>query len=126
MKVRWFLANQAIALVAVLATAAPAFASGSFTWTATFKGGLDSRTWTQAGGSTTITAKISCDPNTNGYYVELYKNQLIDKSYGRVRYSCGSGQRYTWTGLPSGTYHFHLSKANDGVAITGSGSVTYP
>jgi hypothetical protein len=128
MNARRLLTVPAVAFVMVMAVASPSFAAtGSFPWTASFKVGLDSRAWTQKAGNTTITAKMSCnDPMNDTYYIELYRNETIDDSYGRTKYTCGSNQTYTWTSLPSGTYHFHLSKANDGVTISGNGTVTYP
>jgi hypothetical protein len=56
----------------------------------------------------------------------LWKEQLFDKSWGPVSYACGSNQVYTFTGLPSGNYHFHISKVDDGVYVDGNGSVVYP
>src|ERR1700760_936543 len=111
MRTRRILTPIVGAATAVILTVAPSMAAGYFTWTTKFKSDLDSRNWSQSGGATTIKADLSCDPNTNVYFIELYRNQLFDKSYGRVRYACGSLQQYTWTGLPKGTYHFHLSKA---------------
>ena len=104
-----------------------AYASGSFTWTVHLKCCIDSRTWTQGSGSTKVYSALACEPNMGGHYqVTLWKEQLFDKSWGPVSYACGSNQVYTFTGLPSGNYHFHISKVDDGIYVNGNGSVVYP
>ena len=110
------------AAILALVIIPPSFAAGSFTYRVKFKCCKDSRSWTQGSGSTTI----SCDHKVPTYRIELYRNQTFDKSYGRATYRCGEQLRYTRKKLPSGTYHFHISKADDGVTVSGSGSVRYP
>lgn len=111
-------------------TAAPAFAAtqyGSFPWKATIKVGLDSRKWDQIAGSTTITAKFPCwNDQVDHYSIEIYRNELIDDSYGKKSFACDTTVTKTWTGLKSGTYHFHISKTTDGISISGTGTVKYP
>jgi len=123
-----FLASSVAALAFVVLSMAPSFASGSFTWSAHLKCCINSRDWTQGGGSTTIVSFAGCEPNMAGQYrISLYKNQTFgDHNYGTVTYACGRTQQYTWTGLPSGTYHFHFSKVDDGIYIDANGSVSYP
>lgn len=41
-------------------------------------------------------------------------------------YSCGTTVKLSWSLPKSGTYYFHISKANDGKTIYGSGTVSYP
>lgn len=123
------LSVAAATVIAVTGTAAPASAAtGSFPWDATVTVGIDSRNWTQIAGNTTIVSKFPCwNDQVDYYYMELYLNKTLgDKSYGRVKYYCGSNQTYTWKNLPKGTYHFYMSKATDGIKVKGSGTVTYP
>ncbi|MDF2710360.1 MAG: hypothetical protein K0R62_6012, partial [Nonomuraea muscovyensis] len=40
-----------------------------------------------------------------------------------VRFGCNSWQSHTWSGVPSGRYHFDLWKENNGVAVSGTGVV---
>jgi len=102
--------------------------SGGFTWSATFECCLDSRKWTQGGGSTTIKAHANCDgdPGMTQYRIELFKDQWSDKSYGAACYDCYAYEQFTWNNLPSGTYYFWITKRDNGSTITASGSVYYP
>jgi len=115
---------------AVTMSASPAFAAtGSFPWNVSMTHQVDSRNWTQTSGSTTIKSYLGCWGNSQvtTYRIELFKNRTFaDTSYGAVTYTCSLTQQHTWTNLPSGTFHFTISKATDGKTATGSGTVTYP
>ena len=118
----------ACALVLALAASAQA-ATGSFPWTVTMTHQVNSRNWTQTSGSTVIVSNLKCWGNdaVSTYKIQLFKNNTFsDTAYTKVTYTCGVSQRYTWTNLPKGTFHFTISKATDGRTATGSGSVTYP
>lgn len=90
---------------------------------------VDSRNWTATSGSQTIQSYVKCWGNSEvtTYYIQLHKNNTFnDTDYANVSYKCGVTQSYTWTGLPSGTFHFTIQKATDGKTATGNGTVTYP
>jgi hypothetical protein len=90
---------------------------------------VNSRTWTQTSGTTSIKSYLGCwgNPQVTTYTIELYKNSTLwDKSYGVKTFSCSVTQTRSWTGLPSGDFHFTISKATDGKTATGDGTVTYP
>lgn len=125
---------RSTAIAAVLAGAAivgaPGVASaasgGSFYWNANVKCCIDSRNWTQGAGSTTIKAYMDCtaDPSMPYFSIELRKGNT---SYAKVRYNCDQvGLQYTWKNLPAGTYHFHLTKQDDGIYLDANGQVIYP
>ena len=122
------LAAVAVLLASTLALGAPAQAySGSFTWSATFKLGLDSRAWTQVNsGSVKIKTSVDCNGAylSDKYRVSLYRgSSLVSSSQW---YSCGTVWYTTWSSQPPGTYHFRLDKANNGEYFTASGYVQYP
>ncbi|WP_248580053.1 hypothetical protein [Nocardioides sp. InS609-2] len=123
-------AASVLAAVAIPALAVPAFAAtGSFPWNVTMTHQVDSRNWTQTSGSTVINSKLACwNPSISTYRIELFKNRTFgDDSKGAVNFKCGSTtQQYTWTNLTSGNYHFTISKATDGIQVSGSGTVVYP
>jgi glutamine cyclotransferase len=123
-------ASAGVLAAMVTLVAAPAFAVGSFTYTIDMTHSVDSRDWTQGGGTTTITSTLTCGAagGSDSYYVELFKNKVLaDQSMGRKNHLCGSAtDTSTWTGLPSGDYHFTIRKSTDGQRWTGGGKVTYP
>lgn len=102
--------------------------AGSFTWGASFKARLESRRWSQGGGSTKITSYADCsgDPGLTTYTIQLFKDQFVDKAYTKVSYECFRELEYTWTGLPSGTYYFVLQKRYNGQTISANGKTEYP
>lgn len=76
--------------------------------------------------STKNYSSMTCEqyPLTTQYKITLYKDNT---SKVTAVFHCNVGQQvYTWTGLPSGNYHFRLTKGNDGSYMDGSGTVVYP
>lgn len=116
-----------IAATTMVMTMTPAVAAGSFTWDATIKTGIKSRTWTTKNkGDITITANFPCWKNDATYKIVLIREKFgSDERYTSVTYSCGSTQQYTWENKPADEYHFNLTKASDGKKVSGSGKVFY-
>lgn len=123
----------AVAAAATVLTIPPSSAAasgGSFNWSATITTGIKSRTWTtDKAGSITISAYFPCwNPEVSTYEVTLIREKFgSDQRYKTVKYPCNTTHQYTWTGsLPADQYHFNLTKATDGIKVSGHGSVTYP
>ncbi len=132
---RWrrrMLAVAAAASALLLAGVQPAFAAGSFTWTASFKAQLTSREWEQrSSGSVSITSTMSCKTPGEVYYITLEKKATFGwTEYNPDQaYMCGFTETRTWTGTSKGKYHFVLwvkTQNTGGQTFTGKGTTRYP
>ena len=126
-----FLYMLTAAAMSILLGAAPAWAAGSFTWSAHLKYSVTSRQWTQkSGGSVTIWSTVTCNGETGShtlYGIDLWKTgTILPTEIGAATFTCNQSQQYTWPNLKSGTYYFTLTKYNDGIYWDPSGSVSYP
>lgn len=103
--------------------------SGSFSWSVDIKCCLTSRKWAQGSGSTTITSSSVCSGGSDfrTYYIELFRDEIIDDSKGRIPFSCNRDLPHTWTGLRGGTYYFRILKQDDRrTRVQANGRVIYP
>jgi len=118
----------AATLIALVLSTQLATAAGSFTFNVSFRSLVNSRTWWQNGGNTTITANVKCNNYLLGhesYKVTLWKDQWSDRNMGSAYYGCNRTLQYTWNSLPSGTYYFTITEHSSGGG-SGTGSVRYP
>lgn len=125
----------AMTIVVFCVLSVAAFASGYFTWTATFNSSLRSRDYsTPNAGNHKISSYMS-NPKpsviSNTYYIEVVRNRTArpDVFYGQKTYYANQApQTKTWTNInSSGTFHFDLRrKTIGGASYTGSGVTYYP
>ena len=117
----------AVATVALMSVAGPAMAAGTYNFTANFKYRLNSGSWSQGAGTTKYFFHCTSGSGQT-YSVTLYKENLFaDTNMGSKTFTCNStDDTGSWSGLNSDSYHFTLTKPDNGVYVVGSGYITYP
>lgn len=111
--------------IAALATQAGAALADSRDVAASFAYRLQSQTWSQGNGTAAL--DFACN-QSESYTVTLWSSGVFsDSPVGAYDDTCdGNSHHFSWGSLDSGNYYLVFTKGDDGVTVTGTGTISWP